>query len=95
VPNRNTADGETRPVLTDRQEQLLRRMGILAWLNVAVGVVGLAFMIADLNAVAWIALALVIAGLAATILMGRSLTRTGPPFEGARWWWPWASGRRR
>ena len=86
--------GEPPPVLTDRQDRLLRLGRILAWANMAVGFVGLVFWLTDLDAATWVALGLVLAGCVGVILILRSLTKSGPPFERARWWWPWDRGSR-
>jgi hypothetical protein len=41
------------------------------------------------TALRWSALFVVLASFGCILWMGRALTRTGDPFAGVRWYWPW------
>jgi hypothetical protein len=76
--------------MTDRQETLLGTMAVLAWLTLAQLAAATILRLVDEVAATYVLAAVCLATVGAMLLVGRSLRRTGPPFDAVRWYWPWA-----
>jgi hypothetical protein len=89
---RDRAGSDTDPAeLSTTQEFLLRRGNrvvtamIVIWLaNVVLWVSG------ALGAIVWVFALLQLGLILAFLSTSRSLRRSGPPFDGVRWWDPWS-----
>lgn len=81
------------PPTTEKQDRLWRVMHGLAWLAVGDIIASAAAYLAGnvfVSNILGIPMLLIVG---ATLLVGRALQKTGPPFDQVRWYWPWAPRR--
>ena len=67
----------------------MRRAERLMWVGVAVGIVGVPVAkFTNVHWLVWVLATVEITAIAGVVLIGRALSRSGPPFTGVRWYWP-------
>jgi uncharacterized membrane protein HdeD (DUF308 family) len=81
------------PVISERQDRLLRMMRVLVWLALGILVAATVLYLAGEVVVTYVLAIVLLLTIVAELLVGRALQRTGPPLEAVRWHWPWASRR--
>lgn len=73
------------------RQRILRLGGWLTFLLAAAWLAITVLYVAEVLSRGWLLIAAIPLwfALAGLILVGRALTRSGPPFDQVRWWWPW------
>jgi uncharacterized membrane protein YecN with MAPEG domain len=78
------------PTLTPIQRKLQRRLELAIYANALEYIAGGVFAVMEVGPwVWWVFCVIGTIVFAWGLLTMRALTRTGPPFDQVRWWWPW------
>jgi len=79
------------PPTTEKQDRLFRVGYVLMWLAIGDMIATFATYVAGNVFVSKLLAVPMLLILGATLLVGRALQKTGPPFDVVRWYWPWKS----